>query len=94
MVRRHRMKIHQKENNKSHQVSVQHQNKKIQYYDNNTVAPGEPIRLELADAFFHFCYHPERKEHIKIDTPARLEADVKYVVKVSNCHWVMKEMLQ
>ena len=49
--------------------------------DNNIVAPGEPIRLELADAFFHFCYHPERKEHIKID---------KYVVTVSNCHWIRK----
>ena len=58
------------------------------YYDNNIVAPGEPIRLELADAFFHFCYHPERKEHIKIDTPARLDADAKYVVTVSNCHWI------
>ena len=52
------------------------------------MAPGEPIRLELKDTFFHFCYHPERKEHIKIDTPARLEADAKYVVTVSNCHWI------
>ena len=60
------------------------------YYDNNIVALGEPIRLELADAFFHFCYHPERKEHIKIDTPARLEADAKYVVTVSNYHWICK----
>ena len=52
------------------------------------VAPGEPIRLVLADAFFNFCYHPERKEHIKIDTPARPETDAKYVVTVSNCHWI------
>ena len=62
--------------------------KRYTYYDNNIMAPGEPIRLELADAFFHFCYHPERKEHIKIDTPARLEADAKYVVTVCNCHWI------
>ena len=62
--------------------------KRYMYYDNNIVAPGESIRLELADAFFQFCYHPERKEHIMIDTPARLEADARYVLTVSNCHWI------
>ena len=62
--------------------------KRYTYYDNNIVAPGDPIRLELADSFFHFCYHPERKEHIKIDTSARLEADAEYIVTVSNCHWI------
>ena len=66
--------------------------KRYTYYDNNIVAPGDPIRLELADAFFHFCYHPERKEHINIDTPARPEADAKYIVTVSNCHWIRERM--
>ena len=28
------------------------------------------------------------KEHINIDTPARLEADAKFVVTVSNCCWI------
>ena len=37
---------------------------------------------------FHFCYQPERKEYIKIDTPPGQEAGTRYVVTVSNCHWV------
>ena len=62
--------------------------KRYIYNDTSTVAPGEPIRLELLEAFFHFCYHPERKEHIKIDTPAGWETGAKYIVTVSNCHWI------
>ena len=62
--------------------------KRYIYNDTSTMAPGEPIRLELSEAFFHFCYHPERKEHIKIETLAGQETGTKYVVIVSNCHWI------
>ena len=64
--------------------------KRYIYNNINTVAPDEPIRLELADAFFHFCYCPERNEHIKIDTLPRQEAGAKYIVTVSNCYWICK----
>ena len=52
--------------------------KRYMYHDNNIVATGEPIQLETSDTFFDFCYHPERKENIKIVAPARSEAE--YVV--------------
>ena len=49
--------------------------KRYMYHDNNVVAAGEPIRLETSDTFFYFCYHPERKEYIRIKSPMRLETD-------------------
>ena len=64
--------------------------KRYIYHNNSVVGAGEPIRLETLDAFFHFCYNPDRKEHIKIDTPARLEADAKYVIPVSSCHRIQE----
>ena len=41
--------------------------KRYIYNNTNTVAPSKPIRLELGDVLFHFCYHLVRKEHVKID---------------------------
>ena len=58
------------------------------YYDNKVITTGEPIRLEITDLFLYFCYHLVRKEYIRINAPARFEADAKYIVTVSNCHWI------
>ena len=81
-------KFTRKRTTKATRVAYNTKTKKYTYHDNKVVAAGEPIRLEISDSFFHFCYHPERKEHIKINTPARLEADAKYVITVFNCHWI------
>ena len=52
-------------------VAYNTKTKRYMYHDNSIVAAGEPIRLETADAFFHFCYHLDRKEHIKIQHSIR-----------------------
>ena len=62
--------------------------RKYIYNNTGTIASGEPIKVELSEAFIHFCYHPERKEYIKINPPAGQEASAKYIVTVSNCHWI------
>ena len=54
----------------------------------STMALSKQIRLELSEAFLYFCYHLERKEYIKIDTPPGQEAGIRYIVTVSNYHWI------
>ena len=67
--------------------------KKHMYYDNKVVADGEPIRLEIPDSFIYFYYHLDRKEYTRIDTPNRNEADDKYVVTISSCHWMWERSI-
>ena len=58
------------------------------YNGTGIVASGKPIRLELSQAFLHFCYHPDRKECIKVDPLTGREVSVKYIVTVAQCHWI------
>ena len=69
-------------------VAYDSKTKRCKYYDNKAVTAGEPIRLEIPKLFVYFCYYLVRKEYIKIDAPARHEADAKYVVTISYCHWM------
>ena len=81
-------KFTRKRTPKATRVAYDTKTKRYTYQDNNAVAAGEPIRLETSDAFFHFGYHPERKEYIRIKSQTRLETDAKYVTTVSSCHWI------
>ena len=81
-------KFTRKRTTKANRVAYNTKTKRYTYHNNSAVAAGEPIRLETSDTFFHFCYHTDRKEHIRIELPARLETDAKYVVTASSCHWI------
>ena len=73
---------------KATKVAFDTKMKKYTYYNNKVVTEGEPIRLEIPDSFLYFCYHLTRKEYIKINAPNIHEADAKYIVTVSCCHWI------
>ena len=81
-------KFTRKRATKATKVAYDSKTKRNTYYDNKVVTTGEPIRLEIPDLFLYFCYHPVRKEYIRINASSRREADTKYIVTVSNCHWI------
>ena len=81
-------KFSRKKPGKATKVAYDTKLKKDMHYDNKVVAEGEPIRLEIPDTFLYFCYHPVRKEYIKVDAPNRHEADATFIVTVSCCHWM------
>ena len=62
-------KFTKKRTAKAIRMAYNSKTKRYIHNDTSTLAPSKPIRLELSEAFFHFCYYPERKEYIKIDTP-------------------------
>ena len=83
-------KFTRKTTTKATRVAYDTKMKRYTYHNNSVIVAREPISLETSDAFFHFCYHPERKQHIRIESPARLETDAKYIATVSSCHWVQE----
>ena len=81
-------KFIRKRGTKVTKVSYDKKTKRYMYYDNKSVTGGEPIRLDIPDAFPYFSYHPVKKEYIKIDAPSRDEPDTKYVVTAPYYHCI------
>ena len=81
-------KFIRKRGTKVTKVSYDTKMKRYTYYGNKSVTAGEPIRLDIPDAFLYFSYHPVKKEYIKIDAPSRHKPDAKYVVTAPYSHWI------
>ena len=68
---------------------VEYDTKRKKYtHEAKAVPAGEPIRLDIPDAYIYFSFHPTKNEYVMIDAPNRCEPNAKFILTAPFCHCI------